>query len=90
MTQNGVVHAAVHFVGCYALALTFMVFGVGLWLAFGLAAILGLAWETLDSVNKWRNWNFWLLDPKGGDFVDFLFDVFGCLLAVGVWTLVHG
>lgn len=89
MTSNGVVHAGIHAAGCYAIALTLLVFGLGLWLAFGFAALLGLVWEGLDTLNQSRRWNFWLLDPNGGDIVDFFFDIAGCLLAVGVWVLVH-
>ena len=83
------VHSIIHFVGSYALAMTFFVWGVPMyWLwAFG----LGVAWELLDEFNKWDirdlgesiSW----LDSRGWDSTDIIVDGLGVALAVGVLSL---
>jgi hypothetical protein len=74
------IHSIIHFVGSYALALTFFVWGVPLyWLwVFG----LGVAWELLDTFVD-APW----LDSRGGDLIDLLVDGLGVALAVGVVSL---
>ena len=74
-------HAAVHLVGCYSIALTLSVWGVDQGYALLYAVIAGFVWEVLDHLNGEFGWKFPLLDNKGADFVDFMFDVAGALAA---------
>ena len=83
------IHSIIHFVGSYALAMTFFVWGVPMyWLwAFG----LGVAWELLDEFNKWcirdLNESIPWFDSRGWDSTDILVDGLGVALAVGVLSL---
>ena len=83
------IHSIIHFVGSYALAMTFFVWGVPMyWLwAFG----LGVFWEGLDQwnhdfmadVGRGISW----LDSRGADPIDITVDGLGVVLAVGVLSL---
>ena len=81
------IHSIIHFVGSYALAMTFFVWGVPLyWLwAFG----LGVLWEVFDGLYSWA-WSHLIiswLDRRGADWVDILVDGLGVALAVVVLSL---
>ena len=81
------IHSIIHFVGSYALALTFFVWGVPmyyLW-AFG----LGVLWEVLDEIYfwVWPDIRISWLDKWGADPIDIIVDGLGVALAVGVLSL---
>jgi len=83
------IHSIIHFVGSYALAMTFFVWGVPLYWAWAFG--LGFAWELLDELNKSDILTFgggvsWL-DSRGWDSTDILVDGLGVVLAVGVLSL---
>ena len=86
-------HSLVHFVGCYALVPTIMLFGVGLGVAGVIAFCLGVLWEMADEVYKAQREDNdklkldWLFDPRGADVVDMLVDAAGALLAVVVFGI---
>ncbi len=79
------IHSIIHFVGSYALAMTFFVWGVPMyWLwAFG----LGVLWEVYDEMNYRYDLNISFLDPSGADLGDIIVDGLGVALAVGVLSL---
>jgi hypothetical protein len=71
-----------HFIGCYALTVTFGLAGMSIIWAAGLVIFLGAAWEYLDTMNYNKGWKFWLLDPGGGDILDFVADIAGVVLGI--------
>ena len=79
------VHSIIHFVGSYALALTFYLLGFYhyLLLAFG----LGILWEVFDYLNKKWELDIAFLDPRGGDVIDIVVDFGGVLLALLIISL---
>lgn len=80
------VHSVVHFVGCYAFVPTIMqVLGWGVWPAAALAIALGIVWEVLDEINYRKSLRISILDPRGADLGDLMFDAAGVLLAVWIF-----
>ena len=79
------IHSIIHFIGSYALAMTFFVWGVPMyWLiAFG----LGVLWEFFDYVNSQMALPVSWLDRRGADWVDITVDGLGVALAVVVLSL---
>lgn len=77
-------HTIVHFVGCYALFMTAQLF-CGCTTAFTIAVVAGAVWEVLDFLNREFDWDISFLDPRGGDFSDFVVDFLGAGLA---WVVV--
>ena len=65
-------HSGLHFFGCYFLTDAGVEFGFS-WLKVVLiVALLGLLWETMDKFLAQT-----ILDKRGGDWVDILFDFGG-------------
>ncbi len=79
------IHSIIHFVGSYALAMTFFVWGVPQY--WGWAMVLGFLWEIFDHLNYWYELNIPFLDPRGADWVDVIVDYLGIALAVVVLSL---
>ena len=79
------IHSIIHFVGSYALTMTFFVWGVPLYWLWAVG--LGILWEWLDALNYLLDWEISWLDGRGGDWVDLLVDGLGVALAVGVVSI---
>ena len=78
-------HSPVHFLGCYAIAITIFIFtGWSAWCCGGIAFVLGVLWELLDQMNSLYSWHLRFLDSRGVDLIDVFVDLVGSLLAVGV------
>ena len=81
------VHSIIHFVGSYALTLTFFIWPIPYYWLWALG--LGILWEVFDEINSWIfvywpdfsvSWLGWL-DRRGFDFVDVGVDFLGVVLA---------
>lgn len=75
----------IHFLGSCVLAIGLFMKIVPNELAFIFAFSLGMLWECLDQMNKYFQWDIWLLDPTGWDIRDAVMDLIGILLSI--WIL---
>lgn len=79
------IHSIIHFIGSYALALTFYILGFQHYfiIAFG----LGILWEVFDHLKFYYELDIPFLDPRGGSIIDIVVDLLGVLLAIGVLSI---
>ena len=82
-------HSPTHFFGCYALVLTFFIWGSPIWLAALLGILAGVIWEVVgdEILCKGRGCCGILFDKRGGDWFDMLVGGAGVLLALLVLAL---
>lgn len=79
------IHSITHFIGCYALVPTLIIFGMSGGLAVTCTLLLAIGWEALDEFNSRKMWRNRFLDPRGADVLDLIVGGAGILLAILVF-----
>lgn len=86
-------HSIIHFVGCYAITLSVHhYFSVGILISCLIGFACGVLWECLDELNNRFDWNISLLDRRGADALDLVFDFAGAMIPYIFYliSMIHG
>lgn len=81
------VHKHLHLIGCYAIVMTLLSFGIEALPAALMTIALGLIWEVLDTLNQRYQWNKSFFDNRGGSIPDLIWDIVGTVLGLMIWVL---
>ena len=73
------IHSIIHFVGSYALTLTFFIWPIPYYWLWAIG--LGVLWEAFDELNYQYELDIPFLDLRGADWVDITVDFLGVVLA---------